>query len=281
MENYIGFYWTLPVPWRGFTSLPTDPDKAAQKSRTIRYQCMKIRRWVHDHGGDLIGEKVIIERSPDRVTERVGNALERQLERCREQNARLVLVGFWKAYGWREHQLLVDKVQGHRDCVILDPDPLYSAEFSFKPVEHFRKWRDKEMLHVEGKDERINRIIRAIRERNSRYPSHMALADALNREAAALEAQGLDASHLRTPPGKSWTSDNLRKFRNRVERVTQILQERIDLYSSWDELADALNKEGDVIEAAGFDASHLRTPSGRHWMVSILIGFLTAVGLLP
>ena len=40
----VGFYWTLPVPWAGFTDLPTDVDEAAAQSRTIRYQRDLIRR---------------------------------------------------------------------------------------------------------------------------------------------------------------------------------------------------------------------------------------------
>lgn len=36
--NYIGFYWTLPVNWAGFTTLPSDADAAAKVSCTIRYQ---------------------------------------------------------------------------------------------------------------------------------------------------------------------------------------------------------------------------------------------------
>lgn len=41
--NYIGFYWTLPVNWAGFTTLPADADEAAKGSLTIRYQVDLVR----------------------------------------------------------------------------------------------------------------------------------------------------------------------------------------------------------------------------------------------
>ena len=47
-QNAVGFYWTLPVPWAGFTSLPKAVDDAAKLSRTIRYQRDLIRRYAAD-----------------------------------------------------------------------------------------------------------------------------------------------------------------------------------------------------------------------------------------
>lgn len=42
-RTFIGFYWTLPVPWAGFTKLNlSNIDKAAEQSRTIALQRRSI-----------------------------------------------------------------------------------------------------------------------------------------------------------------------------------------------------------------------------------------------
>ena len=69
MRNAVGFYWTLPVPWAGFTKLPKDIEEAAKASRTIRYQCELIRRYARDNGYRLVDEKVFLEIEPDRGSE--------------------------------------------------------------------------------------------------------------------------------------------------------------------------------------------------------------------
>ena len=66
VRNAVGFYWTLPVPWTGFTSLPSDIDEAAKVSRTIRYQRNTIRRYAKVEGYRLIHEEVFLEIKPDR-----------------------------------------------------------------------------------------------------------------------------------------------------------------------------------------------------------------------
>jgi hypothetical protein len=50
-QRFVGFYWTLPIPAVGFTSLPKDVGAAAAASKTIRYQRERIRRWVADQKG--------------------------------------------------------------------------------------------------------------------------------------------------------------------------------------------------------------------------------------
>lgn len=103
MRSFIGFYWTLPVPWAGFSHLPRDVDAAAAKSRTIRYQRDRVRRWVRDEPGELSAEEVFLELAPDRGSEHVLPLIDKLLDRCRSQSARLVLVDFSVAYGWRRH----------------------------------------------------------------------------------------------------------------------------------------------------------------------------------
>lgn len=70
-QQYFGFYWTLPVPWVGFTSLPDNVDEAEAASRTIRYSRQSVKAFVKEQGGTLVsgGEKVCMELSPDRVAE--------------------------------------------------------------------------------------------------------------------------------------------------------------------------------------------------------------------
>ena len=58
MDRFLGLYWTLPVPWAGFTQLPKDVGAAAKLSRTIAYQRERVRRWVAEEGGDLVAEEV-------------------------------------------------------------------------------------------------------------------------------------------------------------------------------------------------------------------------------
>jgi hypothetical protein len=71
-KDYLGFYWTLPVNWRNFHSLPANVDDAAKASRTIRYQREVISRYVTEHGGTLAGEIAFIDVQPDRATDMVA-----------------------------------------------------------------------------------------------------------------------------------------------------------------------------------------------------------------
>lgn len=77
--NFIGLYWTLPVPWAGFVNLPDDPDAAAAASRTIRYQVERVRRWVKDQKGTLVAERVFLELQPDRGSEQIVPEIDRLL----------------------------------------------------------------------------------------------------------------------------------------------------------------------------------------------------------
>lgn len=108
MRNAVGFYWTLPVPWAGFTTLPEDIDAAAKVSRTIRYQCDLIRRHAVENGYTLVAEKVFLEIAPDRGSQYVLEAL-RPLEAiCRAREAVLLFVDFSEVQGWRGHGPLSD-----------------------------------------------------------------------------------------------------------------------------------------------------------------------------
>lgn len=93
-RRYIGFYWTLPVPWAGFVSLPRDVDSAAEQSRTIRYQRDLVRRWVRQDGGFLVQEVARMESAPDRTSEAFARELEPLLRTCRGDHAQIVIVNF-------------------------------------------------------------------------------------------------------------------------------------------------------------------------------------------
>lgn len=201
MTRHIGFYWTLPVPWAGFTQLPSDPEAAAQASRTIAYQRERIRRWVKEEGGTLVHEEVFLELAPDRGSEQLVRTVERLLTRCRTEDATLVLVEFWDVYGWRRHGPLAELLDENDDlCLLLDPVPLTSAAGHFDPAQHFRTWREVEGAHAAGKEERRAQLAQVIAERQD---SHATLKDL---------AQVLNGDGLTTPTGKPWTADNLRKF---------------------------------------------------------------------
>lgn len=55
-QPYLGICWTLPVNWAGFRDLPPSVEAAAAGSKTIRYQCERVRRHVEDVCGDWIAE---------------------------------------------------------------------------------------------------------------------------------------------------------------------------------------------------------------------------------
>jgi hypothetical protein len=201
MNRYVGFYWTLPVPWAGFTSLPKNPEAAAKASRAIAYQRERVRRWVKAEGGQLVHEEVFLELAPDRGSEHILPTVDCLLARCRAGKAKLVLVEFWDAYGWRRHGPLAERLEANTEfCVLLDPVPLTSAEGHFDPVHHFRVWREIEAAHAAGKAERKAALAEALVGRREEQLSLKEVALALNTDGLA------------TPTGKPWTADNLRKF---------------------------------------------------------------------
>ena len=200
MQNFIGFYWTLPVPWAGFRTLPKSADEAAAKSQTIRYQRDRVRSWVREENGTLFAEEVFLELQPDRGTEQIVPVIDRLLARCRAEDATLVLVDFSEAFGWRRHGPLWDRLDDETSWMALDPVPVIMDGADFDPVEHFRTWREIDHAHAGSKPDRKAAIARAIDGLGTEHATVTALAQALNTEG------------VRTPTGRSWTEDNLRKF---------------------------------------------------------------------
>ena len=105
-RNAVGFYWTLPVPWVGFTTLPDDIDEAAKKSRTIRYQRDLIQHYARGERYRLIYEEVFLEIGPDRGSRLIVEPLNKVKAICQRQNAVLLYVDFWEVQGWRTHHAL-------------------------------------------------------------------------------------------------------------------------------------------------------------------------------
>lgn len=198
--NYLAFYWTLPVNWAGFTSLPKNADEAAKTSKTIRYQAARVRRWVKDENGQLLREAVFMDSRPDRGTEAIHDEISKVLVEANQKQAGLVLVDFSQAFGWRPHGPLFDMIRDAQNCVLLPPDPGLIDGHWLDPVAHFRAWRDEDRKHAEAKSQLVERT--------------MSIASRLRAEGAsyASVAERLNDMGLRTVNGREWTSDNLRKF---------------------------------------------------------------------
>tara|TARA_R110002110_G_scaffold5209_1_gene26997 strand:+ start:1782 stop:2408 length:627 start_codon:yes stop_codon:yes gene_type:complete len=202
MQNYIGFYWTLPVPWAGFRDLPNDADEASGLSRTIRYQRDRVRRWVKEEKGELIDETVFLETEPDRGSDLILPVVEKLLDQCREQGARLVLVNFTSSCGWRQHHELWCRLHELPELVEpLDPIPLPIDGEVFDPVSHFRQWQKASRNWASGKADRVDFVAGQINELFSSGLSHRQIAEALN-----------DDGVLTPASDRPWTKDNVRKF---------------------------------------------------------------------
>ena len=201
-RKFLGFYWTLPVPWAGFNALPKDINKAAEQSRTIRYQRDLVRHWVKGEGGELVAEEVFLELEPDRSSEQITHDLDRALKRCRIDEATLVLVDFSSSFGSRPHFRLWDRLRNSNvEHMPLEPEPILIDGKMFDPIKHFRAWQEVKDAHVDAKPERKVALAEAIEQFDVENISNATIAEALN------------ARGLTTTTGKPWTADNLRKFK--------------------------------------------------------------------
>ena len=119
-QGYFAFYWTFPVPWVGFTSLPDTVDEAETISRTIRYSRAQVRAHVAQVGGEILpgGEVACIELAPDRGSPEIGAELERFLIRAEAAGAMVAIVDFSGHDGWRGHQFL-SRHYDHPRCDVI------------------------------------------------------------------------------------------------------------------------------------------------------------------
>lgn len=195
--RHVGFYWTLPVFWAGFRQLDPRPEIAARQSRTIRYQRALVRQWASRSGAEIVDEVVAMEIAPDRASPALLDDLERALGIAARKAARLVLVDFADAHGWRRHGALWDRL-AHEDHELISPVPLDLDGMAFNPVEHFRSWRRVDEARIATKPEHRALILAALQD--------------LETLAASAQAEALNRAGLRTFTGRTWTADNLRKF---------------------------------------------------------------------
>jgi hypothetical protein len=198
----VGFYWTLPAPWAGFTDLPDDIDEAAAASRTIRYQRELIRRYAAGEGFRLIREQVFLELEPDRGSDQILGPLEEVEAICLKEAAVLLYVEFAELGGWRRHHYLVDWARRERrepiEILPIYPSPLEVS--GFDPHQHFSAWRQAQSEWSARKPERTARALSRAQQLQIEGRSQSGIADQLNSE------------DIPSPTGKRWTADNVRKL---------------------------------------------------------------------
>ena len=159
----VGFYWTLPVPWAGFTALPADIEEAARVSRTINYQLNLIRSYAAAHELRLIREEAFLEVEPDRGSTYVLDLLSKLESFCASKKAALLYVDFSQVQGWRSHGPM--KEWSRRtgiEAIAIWPDEVMIDGKSFDPSRHFQDWRERQYQWSEGKAERLARALERI-----------------------------------------------------------------------------------------------------------------------
>lgn len=204
-RKVVGFYWTLPVPWAGFTQLPKDPDEAARFSRTIRYQRDLIRRKSKDRhdGFTLIHEEAHISLHPDRSGDDMD--FESLLDMCQKQGARLAYVNFSQEAGWRTHHHLQHRLYARSvESLEFPPERILMNGKDFYPEEHFRGWREKSLGVSEAKHERARKAFSRAEELRKTGATYNAIAAILNEEG------------FLSLTAKQWTPESLRKFMSKV-----------------------------------------------------------------
>ncbi len=200
MKKAIGFYWTLPVPWAGFTKLSTNVDEAAAQSRTIRYQRALIRRHTKTNGMELVHEAVFLEISSDRGSDAVKEALQDISALAGANQATVLVVDFAAVQNWRSHKPLRDEAR-HFGLTLemVYPDEVMIDGKPFDPAPHFEDWRRRQ---AEWSADKPVRLAAAV----SRATELRFSGASLAKTAATLNAEGLPS-----PTGRPWTADNLRK----------------------------------------------------------------------
>lgn len=199
---YVGFYWTLPLPWKGFTKLSSNVEEAAAQSRTIQYQRMLASREASANNGRIVDEIVYMDVDPEHSTHYVKDALDQAKRSCENHGARLLWVDFSKRSGWRGSIHLLDylKISGLPNDPIFPDNLKIGTEDTFNPVLHFRKWRDLSRFSTEHRRQQVAfGLSAALESIPPGYGRIIKIRDFLN-ELGIL-----------TPNGKPWTEDNVRK----------------------------------------------------------------------
>lgn len=206
IENFIGFYWTLPVNWAGFRRLPAHVDDAAAVSRTIRYQRERIRRYVAEEHSTLVEEVVFLDLQPDRATEFVLEQL-RPITTKYARSATLIHVAFDEIHRWRYNPYLAGLKQTFgMDVLSLSPEPLLIDGIEFDPIRHFAIWREidrstKARMQCEARLG-MREALEAVPPGKGRW---QAIADRLN------------TAGVPTVRGGIWTTENARKMASTLD----------------------------------------------------------------
>jgi hypothetical protein len=197
----VAFFWTLPVPWVGFTQLPAAIEEAAKVSRPIRFQRCLIHDYVQRHGLELVHEEAFLEINPDRGSETIRDALNKAAAICRKNGATLLFVDFAAVQGWHSHQPMLDWLEDAEvDSLPIEAVPVMMDGEMFDPHAHFGEWRERQWEWSAGKQHRRDKALnrtRALKLSGMKYP---AIAKTLNEEG------------VRSLSGKPWTGESLRKF---------------------------------------------------------------------
>jgi hypothetical protein len=200
-QAYVAFYWTLPVPRRGFRTLPPDVEGAARRSRTIRYQLECIRRYVRNEKGHLVAEAAFMELATDRGTEAVQDELDRIIPNCVAHKAILLFVDFSQVHHWRPHTFLLHylKERGVSHETLWPSEELIDGRF-FDPIRHFRRWQRRHEGDAPAMRDRA---------RDELFATMQSLPVAPGRYQMAAEA--LNERGITTATGRRWTAEGVRK----------------------------------------------------------------------
>lgn len=203
-KKAIAFYWTLPVPWAGIRTVDQfDIAKTVTQSRTISLQRGVIRRWAAENGFELIHEEGFMEIAPDRGSDHIVPVLDDLVEKSRPTSAKILYVDFGRAIGWRSHQYLDQFVSGQSDAFIsIFPQSPFEEQFE----NHFTDWRARQKEWTAAKEARAQVATDEMIARRSKGQSFAQIANDFNLE------------EIRSPSGKPWTADNLRKL---VQPITE------------------------------------------------------------
>ncbi len=110
MRSAVGFYWTLPVNWADFRSLPDDIEEAAKRSKTVRYQRAIVRQWAKKNGCKVDHEIAYIDTRTDRATGGCKDALTKAYKKCAGLMTPLIYVNFGKVHFWRRNSRVSERM---------------------------------------------------------------------------------------------------------------------------------------------------------------------------
>ena len=204
MKRYVGFYWTFPARWAGFVALSQDAEVAARQSKTIAYQRAIVTRYVASEKGEMVGEVVALESSPDRGTETIAGEVARARALCLAKQATLLWVDFANT-GWRPHRHFTNQIISLEEAgvssVPIPADEIMLNHDLFVPEDHFAMWREGEREFKERLKTLVPEALRrALLEVPKGYGQFVKIA-------ALLNSHGVPT----LGGGHNWTADNVRK----------------------------------------------------------------------